>query len=196
MSSSQQTPQNLFIQMSGAPGSGKSTIARLLRSSIGGVVIDHDVLRSSLLEGSIPFDQAAKHAYQLQWAVAHDVMKQGLSVIIDSTCNFQEVLGRGTALARQHSYTYWYVERKVQDIDLLDQRLRTRDPMTSQRTGVDCPPVAAHGARPSKDSDSHALFKKWMWIEHPFRPKDNVIIVNSTDDPEMLRDYILKQIVD
>ncbi|KEZ44612.1 hypothetical protein SAPIO_CDS3653 [Scedosporium apiospermum] len=79
-------------------------------------------------------------------------MKQGLSVIIDSTCNFQEVLDPGTALAKQHSYTY------------------------------------------CKDSDSHALFKKW--IEHPFRPKDNAIMVNSTDDPEMLRDYIVKQIVD
>jgi len=139
------------------------------------MVIDHDVLRSSLVKSSIPFDQAAKHAYQLQWAVAHDVMKQGLSVIIDSTCNFLEVLDQGTALAKQHSYSYWYVECKVQDIDLLDQRLRIRDPMTSQRTDVDCPPAAGYGARLSKDSDSDALFKKW--IEHPFRPKDNAIIV-------------------
>jgi predicted kinase len=40
----------MFIQMSGLPGSGESTIAKLLRQSIGGVVIDYDVIRSSLLE--------------------------------------------------------------------------------------------------------------------------------------------------
>lgn len=144
--------------MSGAPGSGKSTIARLLGNSISGVVIDHDIFRSTLLESDVPFDQAARIAYQLQWALARDVMKQGCSVIIDSTCNFQQVLDQGSALAQQHGFAYWYVECKVQDVDLLDQRLRTRDPMTSQRTGVDCPPAAAQSARAGEDS--RALFKK------------------------------------
>jgi predicted kinase len=184
--------QTLFIQMSGAPGSGKSTVARLLGRSIGGVVIDHDVLRSSLLDSDIPFDQAAKHAYQLQWMLAQDVMKQGLSVIIDSTCNFQEVLDQGSASASKQGYAYWYVECRVQDVDLLDQRLRARDPMTSQRAGVDRPPPAAAARGASGDGDSHALFKKW--IEQPCRPEDNAIIVDSTGNPEMLRDYILKQI--
>ncbi|KAI0118321.1 hypothetical protein GGR51DRAFT_212156 [Nemania sp. FL0031] len=189
------TPQPInmyFIQMSGAPGSGKSTIARLLRPSLSGVIIDHDVLRSSLLESDIfPFDQAAKQAYLLQWALAQDVMKQGLSVIIDSTCNYPEVLARGSKLAAQHGYSYWYVECKVRDVDLLDQRLRTRDPMVSQRTAVDHPPAAAESAR--EGEDSRALFVKW--IEHPCRPEDNAIIVDATDSPEMLRDRILKRIM-
>lgn len=51
--------------MSGAPGSGKSTVARLLGQSIGGVVIDHDVLRSTLLEFDLQFGPAARHAYEL-----------------------------------------------------------------------------------------------------------------------------------
>ena len=185
-------PHKLFIQMSGAPGSGKSTIAALLRRWIGGVVIDHDVLRSSLLESGIPFDQAARHAYQLQWALAQDFTKQDLNVIIDSTCNYQSVLDQGSALAKQHDHTYWYVECQVHDVDLLDRRLRSRDPMTSQRSGVDRPPAAAaHGGH--ADVDSRALFRKW--IESPLRPEDNVIIVDSTDSPETLRDEILKQIM-
>ncbi|KAK4068626.1 uncharacterized protein Triagg1_7274 [Trichoderma aggressivum f. europaeum] len=184
-------PRNLFIQMSGAPGSGKSTIAAQLGRRINGVVIDHDVFRSSLIETGIPFEQAAKCAYRLQWAQAQHIIKQGLSVIVDSTCNYQDILDCGSALANQHYYTYWYIECRVQDIDLLDERLRTRDPMTSQRTGVDRPPAAAaesdHAAQ-----DSRALFKKW--IESPFRPKDNVLIVDSTRSPDILRDEILKQI--
>ncbi|KAI0534520.1 ABC transporter [Xylaria digitata] len=191
MSTPQQTPAKLFIQMSGAPGSGKSTIVRLLRPSVGGVVIDHDVLRSSLLEsGIIPFDQAAKQAYLLQWALAQDVMKQGLSVITDSTCNYPEVLNQGSQLAAQYGYHYWYVECQVRDIDLLDWRLRTRDPMASQRTAVDSPPVAAQASRAGEDP--HALFKKW--IENPCRPKNNTVVVDSTGDPETLRGQILKRL--
>ncbi|OBT69529.1 hypothetical protein VE03_01059 [Pseudogymnoascus sp. 23342-1-I1] len=184
----------LFIQMSGAPGSGKSTIARLLGQSIGGVVIDHDVLRSTLLESDLQLGPAAKHAYQLQWALAQDVMKQGLSVIIDSTCNFQVVLDRGSELAKQQGYHYWYVECQVQDVDLLDRRLRSRDSMTSQRTGVDCAPAAAVAAGGVGEiEDSRATFKRW--IENPCRPEDgNIVIVGSTENPEMLRDHILKKI--
>ncbi|KAJ3461524.1 hypothetical protein MRS44_010077 [Fusarium solani] len=187
-----QRAQKLLIQMSGAPGSGKSTIARLLRQSIGGVVIDHDVLRSALLEDSdVPFDQVAKRAYNLQWRLAEDFMRQGLSVIVDSTCNFQEVLDQGSALAEQQGFTYWYIECKVEDIDLLDERLRTRDPMKSQRTAVDCPPVAARSARVGEDS--RLLFKKW--IESPCRPESNSIVLDSTNSPEANRDLVLKQIV-
>lgn len=64
--------------------------------------------------------------------------------------------------------------------------------MTSQRTGVDRPPAAAvHDDYAVVDS--RALFRKW--IESPFRPDDNVIVVDSTRNPETLRDDILKQIM-
>lgn len=167
-------------------------MARLLRRSIGGVVIDHDILRSGFLDSGIPFDLAAKHAYQLQWTLARDIIQQGLNVIIDSTCNFEEVLSQGSALATQYGYAYWYIECQVQDIELLDQRLRARDAMMSQRTGVDCPPVGAHSTG-ADQQDFRALFRKW--IENPCRPEENAIIVDSRGNQETLRDYILNQIV-
>ncbi|KFZ05546.1 hypothetical protein V501_08245 [Pseudogymnoascus sp. VKM F-4519 (FW-2642)] len=157
-------------------------------------VIDHDVLRSTLLDSDLQSGPAARLAYELQWALAQDVMKQGLGVIIDSNCNFQVVLDRGRELAKQQGYSYWYVECQVRDIDLLDRRLRSRDSMTSQRTGVDCAPagaVAANGIGESEDSC--AIFKRW--IENPCRPEDsNIVIIDSTGNPEMLRDHILKMI--
>ncbi|KAM3427149.1 hypothetical protein MY4824_009617 [Beauveria thailandica] len=197
MSAQQAHHNKLFIQMSGAPGSGKSTVAKLLGSAIRGLVIDHDVLRSAFLEAGLPFDRAAREAYALQWTLAQGAMSQGLSVVVDSTCNFPEVPEHGAALAKSHGYTYWYVECSVRDIDLLDQRLRAREPMTSQRTGVDLPPPSAaaaaqHGARGAGGEDPRALFRRW--IEHPCRPEDNVVIVDSTEDPEVLRDSVLKQI--
>ncbi|KAK2592214.1 hypothetical protein QQS21_010102 [Conoideocrella luteorostrata] len=193
MSTVQSTRTKLFIQMSGAPGSGKSTLARLLRPPIDGVVIDHDVLRSSLLEqGAMPFDDAAKLAYGAQWKLAEDLMKQGLSVIVDSTCNYPEVLAQGSALAAQHGYAYWYVECSVRDVGLLDHRLRSRpNPMPSQRSAIDRPPAAAAAARAGEDP--HALFAKWT--KSPCRPAENAIVVDATGEKEMLRDCILEQII-
>ena len=188
------TMNKVIIQMSGAPGSGKSTLAKMLGQSIdGAVIIDHDVLRSALLDSGIPFDQAAKQAYEQQWESAQDIVeRQNLSVIIDSTCNYQEVLDRGLALALRSGYSFWYVECRVQDINLLDQRLRSRIPMTSQRTGIDSPPAAASARGARSDEDSRALFEKW--IEHPCRPEANIVTVNSTIDKEELLNQVLKQI--
>lgn len=179
----------LFIQMSGAPGSGKSTMSRLLGHSISNtIVIDHDILRSTFIESGMSFDQAAKSAYQLQWKLAQDYMKQGLHIIVDSTCNFQTILDQGTTLAMNHGYNFWYVECKVQDIDILDRRLRSRRPMTSQRTGVYRPPAAAQ-VENCTDEEYHALFEKW--IHSPCVPMENVIVVDATEDAESTRDHIL-----
>ena len=38
-----------FVQMSGFPGSGKSTLARKIAKRTGGVIIDHDIVKSALL---------------------------------------------------------------------------------------------------------------------------------------------------
>lgn len=182
----------VLIQMSGAPGAGKSTLARLLRQEIGGTVIDHDIIRSSLLEeDDLSFDQAARKAYRLQWALAKEMMQQGHSVIIDSTCNYQEIIDQGSALAALYSFTYWYVECKVDNIDLLDERLRARLALKSQRTSVETPPEAARDAR--KDENPRAQFKKW--IDAPCRPAYNVITINSADDPNIGRDRVMEHII-
>jgi len=182
--------RKLLIQMSGAPGSGKSTVANLLAQSIDGVVVNHDLIKSFFLENDIFFDQSAKLTYRFDWILAEDIVKQGRNVIIDSTCNYNEVLDQGTALARQYGYDYRYIECRVDDIDLLNRRLRNRVPLRSQRTGVDRAPPDATGGR--HNEDYHALFKRW--IENPCRPAGVAIVVDSTGSPEECRDYILKQI--
>jgi predicted kinase len=48
-------PRELFVQMSGAPGSGKSTAAGQLAKSIDAVVINHDLLKTLFLENGISF---------------------------------------------------------------------------------------------------------------------------------------------
>ncbi|KAK0720245.1 hypothetical protein B0H67DRAFT_575444 [Lasiosphaeris hirsuta] len=182
-----------LIQVSGAPGSGKSTIAGLVRQSIGAVIIDHDIIKSMLLkDDNIAFEQAAKSAYRLGWALVEALMKQGWSVILDSTCNYKETLGSGMRLAEIHGYEYWYIEGRVDDIGVLDERLHKRVPLRSQRAGVHCPPSDAVGAL----EDPIALFQRWM--ENLCRPDEDgdadIIVVDSTGSPEC-RERIMERIL-
>ncbi|KAL9129385.1 MAG: hypothetical protein Q9217_002149 [Psora testacea] len=119
------------------------------------------------------------------------MIKQGRNVIIDSTCNYNEVLDQGTALARQYGYDYRDVECRVDDVGLLDRRLHNRAPLRSQRTGLICPPPDTSDA--SDSEDYRALFK--TWIQNLCRPAGDAIIVDSTGSPEGCLDYKLKQIV-
>jgi predicted kinase len=184
-------PHKVFVQMSGAPGSGKSTMANLLAKSIDGVVINHDLIKSFFLENDVVFDQSTKLTYSFQGILAEDMMKQGRNVIMDSTCNYNNVLNKGIALARQYDYDYRYVECRVKDVNLLDRRLRSRDPLRSQRTGVNRPPRDASGAVHS-EAEYLTLFKRW--IENPSRPAGDSIVVDSTGNAEECLDYVLKQI--
>ncbi|KAF3940940.1 hypothetical protein ABW19_dt0205242 [Dactylella cylindrospora] len=184
--------RKLLIQMSGAPGSGKSTMASLLSKSINGVVINHDLIKSFFLENGSSFSQSANLTYSFDWVLAEDMIKQGWNVIIDSTCNYEEVLDRGTTLARKYNYDYIYVECRVDDIDLLDRRLHERVPLRSQRTGVNLPPQDS-GTSNAGDLESRELFKRW--IENPCRPVGRqVVIVDSSLPTEDCLEYILGQI--
>ena len=174
-----------LVQMSGAPGSGKSTTAHLLVKSLNGVVVNHDLIRSFFLDSDISPSQSAKLTYRFQWVLAEDMIKQGRSVIMDSTCNFKETLDDGMSLAQRYGYVYKYVECRINDIDLLDQRLRSREPMRSQRTGVELPPSDVT----EDDQDQHAIFKNW--IENPCRPVGDLIVVDSTQSPEDSLHYIM-----
>lgn len=194
--------RKLFIQMSGAPGSGKSTVASLLGKSIGGVVYDHDRYRSATLEQMLKilpemekkyvFDVAAKLTCSCGWTWAEEMAKQEKSLIMDSTCNFKEILEQGTVLAQQYGYEYWYVECKVDDINVLDERLGTKVALRSQRTSVGRPPQDASDAREGEDHS--AVFKGWM--RNMCRPegKRNVIIVDSTGSLDKCHGEILARV--
>ncbi|KPM35932.1 hypothetical protein AK830_g10640 [Neonectria ditissima] len=158
--------------MSGAPGSGKSTIAAFLAQSIDAVVINHDLIKAFFLENDVSFERSAKLTYGFDWILAEDVIKQGRNVIIDSACYFNEILDQGTALAAKYGYEY-------------------TDSLRSQRTGVDCPPPDAEST--TSDKDSRVLFKRW--IESPCRPSGHVIFVDSSRSLEDGLATILEQLV-
>ena len=186
-------PRQYIIQMSGLPGSGKSTIALLLARSIDGVIINHDLLKSFFLDHTTsPFDQAAKLAYNLDWVLAEDLLKQGRSVIIDSVCNYTMLLEMGAEVAEKHGCEYRFVECRVEDVEVLDRRLRGRVAMRSQRTGIDAPPVDSEGAGAGGVDHREVLRRK---LENPVQPASGAIVVDSSGSTEECVEEILRRIV-
>jgi predicted kinase len=192
---SQELP-SFIIQMSGCPGSGKSTLSALLATAIDAVVIDHDLLRSFFLDNELTFDHSGRLAYRLQTTLASAFAKQGRSVIIDSPCNHHDALDPPIMLARELGFEYVYVECRmpVEQLALLDERLRSRQPQRCQRTGVGRPP-ADSGAETADESAYRELFEKW--VNRPCRPEGDVsmIAVDTMGRPEECLQEVLTKIM-
>lgn len=138
-------PMHVFIQMSGVPGAGKTTIARAVAGHIGAVVVDHDVTKTALLDADIPAADAGYASYMVLDAVARHVLAQGFSVVFDSPCLYAELLERGQQLAATAGAAYRYIECRIDDLDELDRRLRTRTRSRSQLAGVYAAPTEGSG---------------------------------------------------
>lgn len=125
-----------FIQMSGFPGSGKSTLAQQISKSTGAVIVDHDVVKSSLLQSieETPIDAslAGKISYRIDWALVEFHLSQGQSVIFDSPCLYEEMVNKGTNFANKYGVTYKYIECYLEDSEEINNRLRNRKRMLSQ----------------------------------------------------------------
>lgn len=159
---------NLFLlQMSGVPGSGKSTVARHVASTHGAIAIDYDVLKSAVLDAGIDLADSPRPAYEVMFALARQLLGQGHHVILDSPCHWPRILDQGARIAEEFNARYRYIECRLEDLRLIDERLGRRERLRSQRRGVDCPPVD-HGDRVV---DGAALFRDWMeQIQRPAGP--------------------------
>ncbi|MEZ4705716.1 MAG: ATP-binding protein [Caldilineaceae bacterium] len=167
----------IFVQMSGAPGSGKTTVAHGLARETGAVVIDHDVTKSALLAAEIDVATAGRASYVVLDALARHLLQQGHSVIFDSPCLYAELLARGQKLAAEAGAAYRYVECILNDIDELDRRLRTRQRWPSQIKGVYAPPVPGSG----KTLSGRPRFEHW--IANMKRPDGDYLVLDTARPP-------------
>lgn len=163
-----------FVQMSGAPGSGKTTVAQAIGKATGAVVIDHDVTKSALLEAEVPVDLTGRASYQVLDAMARHLLQQGHSVIFDSPCFYDELLKRGQRLAEEYGAAYHYIECVLSEVAELDRRLQSRARWPSQVAGVYAPPTAGSG----KSGNSEELFRDW--IANMKRPQRDYITIDTS----------------
>ncbi|MFG1627794.1 AAA family ATPase [Kribbella sp. NPDC049227] len=173
-----------LLQMSGVPGSGKSTIARHIGARYGAIVVDLDVIRSAVLDGGVPAEGSGRAAYPVMYALTRSLVDQGFSVVIDSPCQYEEIMATGREIADERGVAYKYVESRTDDLAVIDSRLRARVPMRSQRRGVGLQPVDLGDA----DAGGEQAFRGWL--HRTKRPAQGYLQVDATKP----MDLILKEV--
>ena len=162
-----------LLQMAGAPGAGKSTLARAIGAACDAIVLDNDVIRSAILDAQIPASQAGRAAYEVLFAVAVDLLTQGRSVILDSPCHFQSILDRGMEIAQANGASYRFIECVCRERREIERRLTTRAPLRSQMRGLDRPPVDIAGV-PS--ATNRTAVHRW----ETFRPRAGALTLDTS----------------
>ncbi len=86
--------------MRGYPGTGKSTIARLLAAALHATLIDRDVIRQTAVDlfGDLP--QVGQFSYELMFALAREQLRLGLSVVIDTPLTYRTTYEQCKVLAQ------------------------------------------------------------------------------------------------
>lgn len=168
----------LLVQMSGAPGSGKSTLARAVAPQLHAAVLDHDLIKATLVEYlpapalagpaavARPDRAAGRASYELARRLAATLLDSGVTVILDSPCFYAEQLAAGQQVAADHGAGYRYVECVTESLDLIAARLRVRTAYPTQYQDMDQVPGTAGSAAAAGTAG-------WrQWIDGMKRPAD------------------------
>lgn len=175
----------MIIQMSGVPGSGKSTLSRMFAKEINAIIIDHDIVKSPMvgdfaIKNNVPPNELGKIAYDIDFALADFYLSQGMNVIIDSPCFYDTLVEKGNKLAEKYNVKYKYIECFLDDITEINRRLQTRNKLPSQIHSVN----SAHIGEDSFIKLIHGMKK----------PKGDYIVVKTNTPVEMYLPQVLEHL--
>ena len=121
-----------LLQMAGFPGSGKSTLAKEISKYINAIVIDRDIIKSSMIESGVDLDIVASASYDVVFSLCKYYLGINKSVIIDTPCYYDDSLNNGINIANEYNAEYKYIECKVEDFEIVNNRLKYRERSVSQ----------------------------------------------------------------
>ena len=75
--------------MRGYPGTGKSTIARLLATTLQAPLIDRDIIRQVAVEVFGNLQPVGQFSYELMFALTREQVGLGLSVVVDTPLTYR-----------------------------------------------------------------------------------------------------------
>lgn len=94
--------KSTFLVMRGFPGTGKSTIARLLAASLHAPLIDRDIIRQTAVNifGNLP--SVGQFSYELMFALTREQLSLGLSVVVDTPLTYHTTYEQCKELAETY----------------------------------------------------------------------------------------------
>lgn len=95
-----------LLQMAGYPGSGKSTLAKKIAENTDAIVIDRDVIKTSMIVAEVPEKLVADASYKVVFDLVSFYLHMGKSVIIDTPCYYTDTLDNGICISKQCGANY------------------------------------------------------------------------------------------
>lgn len=119
------------------------------------IVVNSDVVKSTLLDAGVPWKLAGPAAYQTLFALAGDLLMQGNNVILDSPSHYPYIPDNGERVAREHGGRYRFLELSCPDVGELRRRLAARTPLRSQMRALDEVPPDSDGSTQAVRMGTH-----------------------------------------
>jgi predicted kinase len=132
-----------LLQMAGCSGACKSTLARQLAERTGAMVVNVDVVKSAALDAGAAWDLSGRIGYGVSRAIADSLLGQGVSVIFDSPCRFDQIVEEGAGVAQRRRAVYAFIECVLSDVVEHQRRLHARPRLRSQMPDIGAPPPDA-----------------------------------------------------
>ena len=127
-------PRPTIVMLAGLPGTGKTTVAYELARVLRWVVLDKDLVHTTLLNSSMSQDAAGPLAYTLLLDLASDlVATQQRSVILDTAGRQPIILERATQIAEEADASLRVIRLFAPHAIRLE-RMKTREARASQWT--------------------------------------------------------------
>lgn len=121
-----------ILQMAGFPGSGKSTLAKEISKYMDVVIIDRDIIKSSMIESGVNKEIVSNSSYHVTFALCKYYLSINKNVIIDTPCFYNGTLENGIKIANDYKAKYKYIECIVEDFNVINNRLMSREKFVSQ----------------------------------------------------------------
>jgi len=162
-----------LVMLAGMPGTGKSTLARAIATSLDWVVLDKDVVHTTLLQASA---EAGAMAYKVVLKLAEDlVVLQRRSLVLDTAGRQPIILNEVNRIVK-NSQARLKVIRCVLDPHLRARRLSSREALESQWT--------ADLTAPDQESALTAPDQESAWYAH--LPEDTLLLDTAPPLDQML----------